>query len=292
MQCYGSPPIFHECTYALLSLSRLYSASELAHTEIWLYTDNPGWFRSLKKCTLPLHYREIDAATIKQWRGRIDFVHRVKVEALKDFVKGRTGNIIYLDTDVVITHRLDKVWRQIEAGALYMHVMEGYVHDAGNAVMAKLNKYLTANDKTIDGKPLNSFAMWNAGVLGFNTRHSELLDEVLAFTDNEYPHFAKHIIEQFAFSVSLGRQEAIKAAAPCIMHYWNLKEARKALADFFDHFSNESWGTLAAYAPLIQMHVLMQEKVNFLHNRSIVDKLRGKKWHPAPQNWERLINQV
>src|ERR1022692_2665780 len=115
-QCYGNEGVFHECTYALLSLSRLYAQGELTNTEIWIYTDNPGWFRSFEGCWLPLHYREIDKATIQQWRGKIDFVHRVKIELLKDFIKDKKGNILYTDTDVVFTHRIDKMLEDIGAG--------------------------------------------------------------------------------------------------------------------------------------------------------------------------------
>ena len=98
-QCYGNKGIFQECAYALLSLSRSNTSKDLANTEVWIYTDDPAWFSAFKDCPLPLLYRKIDEATIKRWKGKIDFVHRVKIELLKDFVKGKQGNILYTDTD-------------------------------------------------------------------------------------------------------------------------------------------------------------------------------------------------
>ena len=59
-QCYGNESIFHECTYALLSLSRIYAAGVPENTQVWIYTDNPGWFSSFKGCAIPLHFRSID----------------------------------------------------------------------------------------------------------------------------------------------------------------------------------------------------------------------------------------
>ena len=293
LQCYGNEAIFHECTYALLSLSRIYKAADLSNTEIWLYTDKPQWFSGFRDCSLPLHFRQLDTNTLQQWRGKIDFVHRVKIEALRDFVQNRSGNVIYLDTDVVCTHSLDTMWEQIANGGLYMHVMEGIVSDNGNAVMAKLNKYLqSSHENDLNGTPLNSMAMWNAGVLGFNTQYKSLIEEVLVFTDRVYPKFPKHIIEQFSFSVYFQSRGNIKAASPYIMHYWNLKEAREALAGFFGYFRNESWSRLTEYSALLQMHVLMQEKVNFLHNRSVAGKLQGKKWHPQVYDWSVLSKQI
>lgn len=292
-QCYGNEGIFHECTYALLSLSLLYQPEELNNTEIWIYTDNPAWFRSFKDCPLPLHYREINNITIKEWRGKIDFVHRVKIEMLKDFTRDKTANVLYADTDVVFTHRIDKMLEHIGAGKLYMHTLEGKVSDEGSPVLRKLNKYLSANAKQdTNGKPLNELSMWNAGVLGFNTQYNHLLEKILAFTDSEYPHFPKHIIEQFACSTYFQEARELKAASPFILHYWNLKEARQSLASFFDAFKGKSWQELTNYSQLLQMPVLMQEKANFYQNRSIMDKLLKKQWLPSTQNWLELIKQL
>ena len=292
-QCYGHERVFHECTYALLSLSRLYQPDKLSNTEIWIYTDNPGWFRSFKDCSLPLNYKEIDNNTVKKWRGNIDFVHRVKIEVLKDITTHKKGNILYVDTDVVFMHSIDKMMQDINEGKLYMHIMEGIISEEGNAVFKKLNKYLQkGGSKALKGKPLQSMAMWNAGVLGFNTKYAYLLDEVLAFTDNEYPQFPKHIIEQFAFSVFFQLQDTVKAAAPYIFHYWNMKEAGFVLSSFFSQFKDKSWGELTRLSSLVQMHTLMQEKTNFFYNRGLAGSVMNKHWIPAKPNWQELEKQL
>jgi len=291
-QCYGSESIFHECTYALLSLSQLYAQGMPADTEIWIYTDKPEWFKDLKGCTLPLNFRTVDQQQIQAWRGKIDFVHRVKVEVLKDMCSKKEGSILYLDTDIVFTHHIDKMLADIAAGKLYMHVMEGVVSDGSNPIFKKLAAYLHKSHTKVKNKPLHDMAMWNAGVLGFHTRHKHLLDEVLAFTDKVHPEFPKHIVEQFAFSVFFQQTGDVKAAAPYIVHYWNLKEVRVLLASFFNYFKDKSWGELVQYSILIQMHVLMQEKVNYLHNLGIIDKLQKKKWQAPQYNWTVLSKQL
>jgi hypothetical protein len=294
--CYGNKSILHECAYALLSLSRLYTPAELANVQIWIYTDDPDWFRSFRECGLPLHYRTLDDDTIKLWRGKIDFAHRLKIEALKDLIKDKEGNILYVDSDSVFTHRIDTVWQKIQAGALYMHVSEGIVSDAGNRTLRYLNNHLQKNESLkVNNRPLHSLAMWNAGVLGFNTKYNHLLYDVLAFTDNgynQYPKYTKHTVEQFAFSVYFQQAGNVKTAAPYIMHYWNLKEARVALASFFEHFKDKSWEELTQYSLLIQMHVLVQEKVNFFDNRSVRQSLQKKQWLPAKRDWEEMLKQL
>lgn len=292
-QCYGHERVFLECTYALLSLSRLYGADKLSNTEIWIYTDNTGWFSSFKDCRLPLNYKEINNAIIKKWRGNIDFVHRVKIETLKDFTSDKKGNILYVDTDIVFTHSIDKMMKDINEGKLYMHIMEGIISEEDNAVFKKLNKYLQkGGGRALEGKPLQSMAMWNAGVLGFNTRYADLLDKVLAFTDEEYPKYPKHIVEQFAFSAFFQLEDTVKAAAPYIFHYWNLKEAGDVLSSFFGHFKDKSWEELTRLSFLVQMHTLMQEKANFYRNRGLAGSIFNKHWIPAEPNWEELEKQL
>lgn len=177
-----------------------------------------------------------------------------------------------------------------------MHVMEGIVQDGGNAILKKLWNFLKQRRSiNISGKAVNipnDAAMWNAGVLGFNTQHKQLLDEILAFTDTVHPMFPKHVVEQFAFSLYFQQADAIKAAAPYILHYWNLKEARQILASFFNYFKDKTWDELVHYSKLVQIHVPMQDKVSFLHNRSVLDKLKKTTWQPAIPNWALLMQQL
>ncbi len=292
-QCYGNEGVFHECAYALLSLSRVYNGGGPANTQIWIYTDNPEWFAFLRNPGLDIRFRKTDSAEITRWRGAIDFVHRVKIEVLKDFTATHPGNILYCDTDVVFLSPIEPMLQAISAHKLYMHVMESTVSSRSNPILTKLDTYLRDNvPMQVHGKPLWDLAMWNAGVLGFHTTHRLILDDVLSFTDSEYPKFPKHIIEQFAFSVFFRQADKIKAAAPYILHYWNLKEVRTLLASFFTQFRSRSWEDMVRYSNMVQMHVLIQEKTNFLANRDITDKLLKKNWQPAEYNWNELLTQL
>jgi len=293
IQCYGNEGVFHECGHALLSLSRLYGPDDVGGLEVWIYTDNPAWFQGFKGCYLPLQFRVIDNDLIRQWRGTIDFVHRIKLEILRDFTQNRHGNILYTDTDVVFTHRLEHVFEQITEGKFFMHICEGVVSSNSNPLFTKLNNFLQEElPVKVNGKPIQDLAMWNAGVLGFNTSLRYVLDDALTFTDTEYPKFPKHIIEQFACSVGFQQLGDVKAAAPYIIHYWNLKEARVVLASFFDHYKNSPWPELVKYSALIQIPALLQEKANFYQNRSVTGKLQKKQWQPATYDWKEVARQA
>ncbi len=291
--CYGNIGIFHECAYALLTLSRLYGGKLPDDWEIWIYTDKPEFFRALGGCPLPLHYRTLDAATIQQWKGPHGFVHRVKIALLQEFAAAHTGNILYSDTDVVFSDRLEPVFSKIGYGSLYMHVAEGIVGEGHNPVLTKLAKHTRRHHlQSPSGQPLAQMVMWNAGVLGFNSRLATLLEGVLEFTDREYGRFPKHIVEQFAFSVYFGQHGPIKSAAHYITHYWNLKEARHVLEAFFVKYASSPWSELADYSQLIHIPVMMQDKANFYRNRSLAGKMLKKTWLPAVPNWEELVRQL
>jgi len=292
-QCYGNEGVFYECAFALLSMSRLYGDGFLSNTEVWIYTDKPEWFSRFADCPLPLHFRKMDEATITQWKGSNSFVHRLKIELLRDLVKDKQGNILYMDTDVVWTHTIDDMLVRIGSGALYMHVQEGLINDGSNPVLKKLSAFLKTSTeiKAIDPK-MAAHYMWNAGVLGFNTTHGHVLEKVLALTDKIYPLYPKHVVEQFAFSYCFANKAHIKAAAPCILHYWNLKEMRQVLAAFFTHFKYTKWTELTTLASLLQPHLYMQEKAAFYQNRSIAGKLGKEKWQPIIPDWQDLLHQL
>jgi len=256
-----------------------------ADTELWIYTDNADWFKGFD-IPLPLHYRSLDPATLKAWRGSIDFVHRVKIELLRDFTAAHQGNILYVDTDVVFTAPIDAMLQAIGGGALYMHVPEGIVSVGHNPVLRKLHKHLKQhNHDTINGVRLYDLPMWNAGVLGLSTSYTPVLEKVLAFTDREYPLFPKHIVEQFAFSVYFAEAGNIHPASPYILHYWNLKEARLVLSSFFKRYKALSWQALVDKFHVLQLPVLMQEKAGYYQNRSVIAKLLKKQWKPGEPEW-------
>jgi hypothetical protein len=293
-QAYGDEAILQECVFALLSFSKWHKKEDLDNVEIWIYTDKPEYFQQFKNCWLPLNYRVVGAALIKQWRGEIDFVHRVKIEVLLDFTKEYEGNILYLDSDIVflqpisdVAHEIDRNW-----GDPYMHVSEGNVFKEANPIFKKLSQFLKNESpvRLLNGEALEIWSdeMWNAGVLGFKTSYSSL-NEVLLFTDSVYPKFPKHIVEQFAFSLYFCRGHQIKTASPYILHYWNLKELRPVLASFLDRFKDANWDDLVKYSELIQVPVLMQEKISFLNNKGLFG---SRQWHASIPNWDLWLKQL
>jgi hypothetical protein len=296
IQAYGDEGIMNECAYALLTLTERHSREQLANMEIWIYTDDPGYFRSFRECWLNLNFRTVDNALISQWKGEINFVHRVKIEVLRDFVKMKQGQVLYMDTDVYFRHSIAEIFQHISLGELYMHTMEGFIHPSENKVFQKLTKYLrTHYPLTVDGEYVyltDHTAMWNAGVIGFNQRYNYLLEKILAFTDKVYKEFPKHVVEQFAFSVYFQQTGPILPAEKAISHYWNLKELRPVLKSFFKYFRGRTWDELVYFTRIIPVKELLQEKHDFYKHRSALERILRKHWEPAIPNWELLSKKL
>lgn len=295
-QAYGNEGILHECALALLTFCRYHSPEELDRVIVTIYTDRPDFFERFRGCPIRFQFREISPQRIREWRGEIDFLHRVKIAMLADFLQDHEGQVLYLDTDICFTGSVADFFHHIHHGRRYMHIMEGLVHHSGNVMLRKLSGFLAKNRSLeVNGKALfipEDIAMWNAGVLGFSSSDKELVQQVLEFTDAVYRKFPKHTVEQFAFSYFFQKDAALLSAHTRISHYWNLKELRVILESFFSYFRECDWEELVRYSILIQLPDPMQQKVNFLQNRSVIGKFRKEQWQPELPRWDLLLQQI
>ncbi|MBS1588756.1 MAG: hypothetical protein JST52_04000 [Bacteroidetes bacterium] len=293
-QAYGNEEILHECALALLSITAQHSEAELQQLHVCIYTDQPAYFEKWKPLPFYLSLEPINQALIRKWRGEINFVHRVKIELLRDFASKQKGNILYCDTDVYGCAPLSSLFEKIKTGKRIMHIQEGKLKGSSNTVFQKLDHYFEQHKIEINHQLFEMPAdatMWNAGVLGFRADDLFLLDKVLDFTDTVYPQLPKHVVEQFAFSLYFSEAGTIHTAYPFLYHYWNLKELRPLLSSFFHFFSKMEWLQLAQLSRLIQLPEYLQQKANFYSNRSIFKKLRKENWTPEIPEWSQLLQQ-
>src|SRR4051794_15383549 len=90
-QAYGNSEILAECRLALLQLLQHNDTGDMT---LVLYTDNPGYFSHELEAFKTSIIEIITADLIKEWRGEIDFVHRVKVKILQHFFGNHTGSVV------------------------------------------------------------------------------------------------------------------------------------------------------------------------------------------------------
>jgi len=237
-QAYGKKEILNECIYSLYSLDRF-----TGDFEIVIYTDSHDYISRLAPSRLKISYRTLSSELISEWQGELKFVHRLKIKMLMAFLDelvDADANVLYLDTDTKFEKRIDSIFTRISQGEVFMHLKEGNILEK-TSPFRKLKKAYRRSDKLQSVISVKQ-SMWNAGVIGFNSKMKTILPEVLELSDAIYKIVKIHSAEQLAFTIKLGASstKGLSACDDYIFHYWNFKEYREVLNDFFELNTSES----------------------------------------------------
>lgn len=287
-QAYGGTDYTNECRYSLLKYLQVYNLTPPAETALVIYTDTPEVFSDFAPFFHQLRVQPLTAETAQRWRGSSSFVHRLKIEMLIDFLAGFEGNVLYCDTDTYLTGSIQPIFNDLENGSFYMHQCEGTINKSENPSFHKWEKFLSTTPLAYNNQQVQfdkNLRMFNAGVVGLNSLHKAVLQDVLALTDAVYAKFPKHIAEQFAFSYCLQKEGPVKTADHRIAHYWNLKEFRQLLKTFFTLHAEESIPNLIKKLHVMDAMAIQQEKnayedLPFLQR--LLKTVQGKGWKIAP----------
>lgn len=280
---YGGEDYYNEALYSLLSYYKYHEAGD---NSILLYTDNVDFFSS----HLPdeVIYTGLTTEIIKEWKGSINFVHRVKIKVLQDAALRFQGNFLYLDTDTYFLKNCNELFDTINAGELVFDRCEGRLIDNPGGIARKMRKFLKKeNSFTIpsQNEPVSideKFTPWNAGIIGFNSGFEKLLYQVVELTDVLYSKHQLFIMEQIAFSYFFQKDNAPIAAESYTHHYWYFKEFRVVLKQFFNYHKNKPFFQLKDEIHKIDPQILSSEKraykkMSFWQKQK--QKLtKGRKW--------------
>ncbi len=272
-QAYGDSDILNEALFSILSYLQ-----QPAQAIVLVYTDNSAHFRRVLGDLPALEYIPIALSQWREWRGDIDFVHRVKIKVLQHAATHYAGQLLYVDTDTVFMQPLATLFAALARGERFMHVSEGKLED-GNQLNRKINRALQQAGGGValaNGSIGPQTQTYNAGVLGFRSQDAPLLDEVLALTEQLYRLYPKHVMEQLAFSVVWAQAGPVREAAQWVYHYWDLKEIRPVLAELFALAPAYQLADLQARATKLDLPALAEGKARFR-------ALPG--WRRALQRW-------
>jgi hypothetical protein len=279
-QAYGNVAIINECKYALLRLMDVYANSN--KPQVIIYTDSYKDFEIFKN-DIDIIFEQVDQQLIKHWRGAIDFVHRVKIEVIKDALTKYSGKVIYCDTDTYCLTPLDDMFKSVTPSNVFLHINEGELALPPTLHLRKWKKFLTVTSipEFSSLSPLKT-TMWNAGVIGLDESHLCYINEVLELTDKLYPMFNKHTVEQFAFCYTFQKNSVnISGAHSFIFHYWNLKEFRLLLQNMFEKYKEADIGQLVELSREVLPERIVADKLKFEKSRFITkfaNWLAGKRW--------------
>lgn len=217
---------------------------------VLIYTDNAGYFHQLAESTVPIIYEEVAPAQWQQWRGEIDFIHRIKIEVLLHATRKYGGNTLFLDSDTFFLQSPTPIFHALAAGQHFMHKYESTL-STSSGLHRTLYDILRQQPPTDWTSHLATTKMYNAGAIGLSAADIPLLERVLALTDTLYRIHPSHVMEQLSFSMCLTQAGPVQEVAPYVLHYWHMKDTRPVLAKFFaEHTGQSTLNIMAALAKL------------------------------------------
>ena len=209
----------HTMTYfSFLTLKKLAPAN----SHFVIYTDTPEYYKALAP---HLETRLLSEATLNEWRGKHNFLWRIKIMAMLDSAQKDPGHLIYLDTDTFALENMTSMIQQLEAGTCLMHVRESLLSE--DKAKNKVLMWNQTQNKTFGGMLVHSqSAMWNAGVVAMSADSKiSLLTKALQSTDEMCEQNVEQwLIEQFSLSQALSSTGKIEACDKWIAHYWGYKK--------------------------------------------------------------------
>ena len=238
-QSYGSKDILNECIYSILSLLKF--GKEKINFKIVIYTDQPEYFSILPSDIVS--FIQLDTKTIEEYKGPQHFIFRVKIKILQDCFTRFNGNILYMDSDIYFRKPVEELFQKISPDSFLMCNNEGRLKDGNNNTFRGFVRFIKNNKDFLTKRNIlvtPESHMWNAGVLGIPTNKPDILEDVLSMTDDIYKIFDSHVVEQMMFSYCLNKNGALQESTDFVFHYWNFKEFRKVLAEFFLYHKQNS----------------------------------------------------
>ena len=278
-QSYGSTDILNECSYSILSLLKQGLNSE--KIQIVIYTDRKDYFSFLPSDIIS--FVEMDEKTIKEYKGSYNFVHRLKIKVLQDCVTRFEGKILYADSDIYFINSIETLFDQIDEANFLMCNNEGPIDVPGNRVFEKFSRFISENSSYLIQHMIPippDVTMWNAGIIGFVSPNKQLLDKVLYTNDTIFEKFKSHVVEQLSFCYQLQMHGTVHKSTDYVFHYWNLKEFRLVLAEFFTHhLPGSTLQEMIQDVDSIRPDVLIRPKLEYeslSFIRKNIRKLKGK----------------
>ena len=262
---FGNDNYHRETFFSLLSFYKFHSEKDAI--TILIYTDKPSFFKEFLPQTVL--YRIIDKQKIDDWKGPLNYLYRLKTKVLQEVCKTYTGNFLFVDTDTVFLKNSTSLFKEIEAGELLLDANEGKLIDNTGGIARKTKRFLKkeANFSLLSDSTTitltDQFVVWNSGTIGFTNAIEKTLLSVEELMDLLYVKSKIFIVEQIALSYYFQKIKQPKETKNFIHHYWDFKEFRVVLTDFFNHNATKNVSELIAQIHKVNPDTLSIEKKKY-----------------------------
>lgn len=271
----------YEYKRAILAIWSYFAhVSPSLNTKVVLFTDKPEYFKKYLE-GLPIEYSLLNDQKIKELKGNINFIHRMKIGIIKETLeKYNNGeSLFYIDSDTFFIKNPQTVIDSISSNTFFMHLHEYEFSSIDinirsiNDPMRKLIEYIKNNTFKIEHnskfKIRLNHSSWNAGVMIFDNSHKQYLNDVYSITEQLYSTTLCHASEQFAFSIIFQEKFDIQSCDNIVFHYWY--RTRKIIIDLFlDKLLNDNWANLSLDTKKKEILKLTQTLPNYIETHPMI----------------------
>jgi len=235
---HGSQKFYDQTMFSVMTLLWLLTKERRNDIKVVVYTDRAG-----KAPQHPLvQVVEIDPSVLKAYRGRFDYVHRIKHCVLLRASGELRGPLLYVDSDTrwrAIPHQALDVLKQDEGSAhphCYMHEIDGSFSDTH---FPDYYRYITQHGHELHAQGithLDRLLNWNAGAIGLPEGNVAFFEDALRLSDFLFTRVKpRNWVEQLAWSMVGCDRYQMAPLGDCLHHYWGYSyEAPIYLRRFFD----------------------------------------------------------
>lgn len=245
-----------------------YTSQPVAETQVMVFTDNPDYFSKYLN-GLPVRYSLLTPEKVKQMRGEIDFLHRMKIALIEEAFHTMDGDLLYTDSDTFFIADPTPLMQQLSPTKSHMHLWEYQFESikemplpAGETFHAYLNLINSKTFKLANGEDIKvtpDLSSWNAGVMLLHRSHAGFLPDVYALTEQTYPGTKNHAAEQYAFSILLQTRTDLQPCDDIVYHYW-YRIKKQIIDEFLGEELNDKW----AEKPLAEKIKIVRQWVDLL----------------------------
>ncbi len=226
-----------------------------------LFTDRDAFFKPFFEGQ-KVHFVNLTAEKINEMRGKIDFLHRMKIAIIQEAFELTQSDLIYIDSDTFFISNPSIQFNQTQGGVCFMHLpeyafaeMRSMPLPAAKVAHAFLNliennQFTLANGQSVQ-LDINLYS-WNAGVMFLPGFVKTYLPDVFGLTDQFFPQTNHHASEQFAFSFVLQMNSKVTACDTVIYHYW-YRVKKVVMDNWLNKFITTGWAVTS-----------QEEKIKFI----------------------------
>jgi hypothetical protein len=236
-QSFGKKSEYFRAIFSILSAIAYADTKKINSLQVVLFTDNPIFFTNWLK-GINVYYVELTSEKIKQMRGDIDFLHRMKIALIEEsFNIYPNCDMLYFDSDTFFINNPIRIFEKVSENIASMHLLEYKFETLKNRGETFKEFYDLINSKKFslnNGAEIsvsNTDESWNAGVMCFHSTHSKFIPDAYKLTEQFYPLTQNHASEQYAFSIVFQKNVSLTACDDIIYHYWY--RVKKEIMDIF-----------------------------------------------------------